>query len=131
MNHDKFPYTGVSEGISDFGDSLCVKSLYPDTRISDILRRFRVTGVLPSVGRMALPADVVFGDADFASLRARLDEARAAGVTEAQIEELINGKVNGVVDTSDGQSSVEGGMEFDSRSKAGGVADQGDSPANI
>lgn len=103
MKHGCFPYRGISRGIADFGDSLCVASLYPSTRIADILRNFSVTGVLPQTGRAALPADIIFGDFDFNTLRSMLDDAAAQGITE---EEFLKSLKVGL-DSAPGASPVD------------------------
>lgn len=104
MKTKVWPYDVPTPGIKDFGDSRCVSSLYDDTRIDRILQRFRVNGVLPDVGKASLPADVVFGGEDFATLRARLDEARAAGITMDDIEAYYT---RPVADEADDASSVK------------------------
>lgn len=90
MKHGRYPYRGMSAGLADFGDSLCERALYDSTRIERVLHNFRVSGVIPNVGRTALPADVVFGDYDFNTLRARIDELHAQGVTEEQVLQMLS-----------------------------------------
>lgn len=135
MKHGVYPYRGVSSGITDFGDSMCVASVYPSTRIGDILHRFSVSGVLPQVGRAAIPADLVCGGEDFNSLRNKIDDLRSQGITMEQIEEMLNGEVSGNVDSDDSKHGSEGSLESpaDESGKAGVVptGDQGASPATV
>lgn len=79
------PYSGASEGLSFDEPSRAVQSEKESTLISSILKRFAATGVLPSVGRVALPADILLGGDDFQSLNERLDRARRSGVSEEVI----------------------------------------------
>lgn len=133
MKHGKYPYRGVSQGLTDFGDSMCVASVYPSTRIGDILHRFSVTGVLPQVGRAAIPADLVCGGEDFNSLRNKIDDLRAQGVTMEQIEEILNGNINDNVDSPDREHGVESSLE-PAPDKQDGVAPNGGqdvSPATV
>lgn len=134
MKHGKYPYRGVSQGLTDFGDSMCVASVYPSTRIGDILHRFSVTGVLPQVGRAAIPADLVCGGEDFNSLRNKIDDLRAQGVTMEQIEEMLNGNFDDHANPDDSQHGVESGLESTSNESGQGVAPnggQGGSPATV
>lgn len=133
MKHGVYPYRGISPGIGEFDESRCVGALYDDTRLDSILRRFRVTGVLPDCGRSALPADIVFGDYDFGTLRAALDEARAAGVDETKIEEFIHGNLNRDANPADSEHGAESGVESPAHEPGQTVAadgGQGGSPAN-
>lgn len=110
-----WPHGGISKGIDNFGDSLTVQSELEHTLISNILKKFEVTGVLPTTGRVAMPADVFLGGDDFQSLRERLDEAQRAGITEDALDKLQNGDVNDEhehnhADTDDSQHGTEGGV---------------------
>lgn len=133
MDHARYPYRGLSKGITDFDDSLCVGSVYPSTRIGDILHRFSVSGVLPTVGRAAIPADLVCGGEDFSSLRAKIDELRAEGVTPEQIEEMINGNVGNHADPADSEHGSEGRVESvaNNQGQQPAVNGQGGSPATV
>lgn len=135
MKHGRYPYRGISEGISDFGDSLCESSLYNDTRIDTIFHNFRVTGVLPQIGRASLPSDVVFGDYDFATLRARLDELRAQGITEEQIMEMLqNGNFDGNADSASGEHGSTSGVaapQSDGQTVAAANGGQGSSSEQL
>ena len=134
MKHGRYPYRGVSQGLKDFDDSLCVASVYPSTRIGDILHRFSVSGILPHVGRAVIPADLVCGGDDFNSLRAKIDELRAQGVTLEQIEEMINnGNVGDNANPADSEHRLEGGLEPapNNQGQQPAVNGQGASPATV
>lgn len=103
----KFPYTGCDAGLMDFGDSLTVQSELANTKIENILKRFQVTGVLPTVGRVALPADQFFGGDDFDSLAAKLSDAKTAGIDEAVLmSEDLNASNPSAEPSAEGGSSV-------------------------
>lgn len=108
----KFPYAGCDAGIADFGDSLTVQSELANTKIENILKRFQVTGVLPSVGRVALPADQFFGGEDFDSLAAKLSDAKACGIDEATLMSE-EGNESG----SNSPASAEGALASDEEGK--------------
>lgn len=111
-----WPHGGISKGIDNFGDSLTVQSELEHTLISNILKHFEVTGVLPSNGRVAMPADVYLGGDDFQSLRERISEAERAGITEDALNNLNNGDeqkdehVDNYADTDDSQHGSQGSM---------------------
>lgn len=111
MASRKWPYFGVSEGISDFDESLTVQSELESTKINTILKKFQVTGVLPNVGRASLPADVYFGGEDFQDLQQKLLEARNSGLTEEKLLEMLRGESHDEgedVDEGSGEGSGEG-----------------------
>lgn len=70
-----FDAIGVKPGLSGFGDSLTLQNLEPSTRISNILAKYQVTGILPDRGRATLPADMVFGGITFDEVSERLTQA--------------------------------------------------------
>lgn len=116
-----FPYAGESEGLKDFDESMTVQSELEGTKIGNILKKFQVTGVLPTVGRVALPADTFFGGEDFQSLSNKISEAREAGVTP----EMLEGEVNEDEsehrdpDTDDSEHRSQGGVAAPSDGNAG------------
>lgn len=120
MSGRKFPYTGQSEGLKDFDESLTVQSELESTKIGNILHKFQVTGVLPNSGRVALPADTFFGGEDFQSLSNKLFEAKENGIDVETLEEIEkNERESDNSDTVGAEHGAEGDLGASAEGDAG------------